>query len=492
MVWVLAPFIALSWANRVSKHWSSITRVALDWGTLLIALSCLVIYANASLRPPKAQAASGFIAVPPASWLIIGTFVPFLALLSGRKTPRPRWIMKSVTLLALFVSLTVWALFALLWLERRSELALPAPTGPFAVGRVIYVWKDDTNIDTMAPVPGTKRELLVWIWYPATGESRPMTDYLPAQVRMPVDRADASPLKFLTRDLSKVLVQSIDNADVSPKELNYPVVIMRAGASASVVNYSTLATDLASHGYIVVGFDAPYRTSTVVFPDGRVVNRLPQNDPEQLAGQADMTGINKVLVAWTADMAFVIDRLEQLNTEPSGKFTGRLDTTRVGVFGHSFGGAQALQFCHDDPRCKAGIDIDGRPLGNVVQEGIRQPFLFVVSAQIHSSDAESRQVKAEIDSIYRRLPVDGRLFVAIRGANHYTFSDDGAFLKSALVRQTLRIFGMLKIDGRRQVAVTASCLHDFFDAFLKNKSDSRLKISPERYPEIEFIEWRDE
>jgi hypothetical protein len=31
----------------------------------------------------------------------------------------------------------------------------------------------------------------------------------------------------------------------------------RAGASAGVVGYSTLAEDLASHGYVVVGFDAP-------------------------------------------------------------------------------------------------------------------------------------------------------------------------------------------------------------------------------------------
>jgi predicted dienelactone hydrolase len=63
---------------------------------------------------------------------------------------------------------------------------------------------------------------------------------------------------------------------------------MRAGASAEVANYSILAEDLASHGYVVVGFDAPYRTYVVVFPDGRVMRRTPENNPElclERAGQ---------------------------------------------------------------------------------------------------------------------------------------------------------------------------------------------------------------
>lgn len=45
------------------------------------------------------------------------------------------------------------------------ELSLPTPTGLFVVGRTIYDWIDDVHGDAMAPVPGTKRELLVWIWY---------------------------------------------------------------------------------------------------------------------------------------------------------------------------------------------------------------------------------------------------------------------------------------------------------------------------------------
>jgi predicted dienelactone hydrolase len=249
---------------------------------------------------------------------------------------------------------------------------------------VIYAWADDATLDALAPVPGTKRELLAWIWYPsvAGGQSVVIDDYVPAPMRAAAGPARGV-LSFLTRDPSKVHAHSARNSDVSPQQRSYPVVIMRAGASAGVMNYTTLAEDLASHGYVVVGFDAPYRNGVVVFPDGRVMRETPENNPELCAerkGEERARCINKLLAAWTADIAFVLDRLERLNTsDASDKFMGRLDMTRVGVFGDSFGGAQAAQFCHDDSRCKAGIDIDGRPFGSVIREGIYRPFMFLLS-----------------------------------------------------------------------------------------------------------------
>jgi len=395
--------------------------------------------------------------------------------------------------LALLGVLGVGALLGALWLERRTELTLPEPTGPFAVGRALYDWVDDKTLDALAPVPGTKRELLVWIWYPsAAGQSGAVVDdYVPASVRAPAGRV-GGPLVFrlLTRDLSKVHGHSLRNADVSPQERSYPVVILRAGASVGVANYSTLAEDLASHGYVVVGFDAPYRTIEVVFPDGRVIARRPEYNPELFSGEELTRLAKKLLAAWTADIAFVLDQLERLNaSDASGKFTGRLDMTRVGVFGHSFGGATAAQFCSQDSRCKAGIDVDGSLHGSVVQTGIHKPFMFLLSDHgDFSSGAEVRQIQADIQSVYNRLPADGRLRIAIRGANHFTFSDDGALLKSDIARRVLRLLGMLGIDGRRQLAVTAYCVRSFFDVYLKRASVPRLKISSTLYPEIQVLE----
>src|SRR5713101_5954749 len=105
-----------------------------------------------------------------------------------------RRIFKGFAVMAMLVVLGVGALLASLWLERRTEITLPAPTGSFAVGRAVYDWTDDANLDTLAPVPGTKRELLVWIWYPAVAgpSGAVVDDYVPAAVRAPAGRASGA------------------------------------------------------------------------------------------------------------------------------------------------------------------------------------------------------------------------------------------------------------------------------------------------------------
>jgi pimeloyl-ACP methyl ester carboxylesterase len=395
--------------------------------------------------------------------------------------------------LALLGVLGIGALFTFLWLEQRSAATLPTPTGQFAVGRAIQDWTDSLTSDTLAPVPGAKRELLVWMWYPAAaGTSAAVDEHLPRELRPKAEEAGGANIwTLLTRDASKIRGHSIRNPDVSPQAQSYPLVIFRAGASSGVLNYSTLVEDLASHGYVVVGFDAPYRTARVTFPDGRVMSRTDENNPEAcvVSDRARMERcVSRVLTAWTSDIAFVLDRLARLNaSDSSGKFTGRLDMTRVGVFGHSLGGAVAAQFCHEDSRCRAGIDIDGAPHGNVIHAGLRQPFMFLLSDHGDESDPASNQIRTDIQSIYERIPPDRRLHVTIRGAFHYIFSDDGAVMKSSVVRGLLRVFGRLGMSGRRQLAVTAYCVRTFFDAYLEGDGASRPNLASPLYPEVQVL-----
>lgn len=231
-------------------------------------------------------------------------------------------------------------------------------------------------------------------------------------------------IKLLNRDTSKVHAHSIRDADLSPLQRSYPVVLMRPGGAALTLGYSTLAEDLASHGYVVVGFDVPYRSLAVVLPDRKAIFRTPENNFDLAGGPGEERLANRLLQAWVADASFALDQVEGLNeSDPSSRFKGRLDMQRVGAFGHSLGGATALQFCHDDARCRAAIDVDGLVLGSVVREGLNKPFLFILSDHKGEPDSESRPVLANIRSVYDRLPADGRLMITIHGGDHFGFSD---------------------------------------------------------------------
>lgn len=153
-------------------------------------------------------------------------------------------------------------------------------------------------------------------------------------------------------------------------------------------------------------------------------------------------------------------------------------------FGQSFGGAQSLQFCRDDLRCKAGIDIDGAPYGSVVQEGLKQLFMIILSDHSREmSDPAGRQIAANLESVYRHLP-NSRLFVVIRGANHFSFSDH-ILLKSRYVIWTLQRIGFGDLPPRCGLAITRDYVHTFFDVYLKQTTPaSALNQLSTKYPEV--------
>jgi hypothetical protein len=57
------------------------------------------------------------------------------------------------------------------------------------------------------------------------------------------------------------------------------------------------------------------------------------------------------------------------------------------------------------------------------------------------------------------LPANGRLLVMIRGANHFTFSDDGALLKSGLLRSILRLFVTSTIEYSKDPSQVGTTFH---------------------------------
>ncbi len=393
-----------------------------------------------------------------------------------------RRLARILLILLLIFMLIIISCISFVEIRLHQDLMLPAPTGPYAIGRMEYDWIDQSRIDVLAPHAGTKRELVVWSWYPAMrvpgAQSAP---YLPQKWEQLSDQQRGFLGQQLIQSSHSIQTHSIDHAPLATDATHYPVLIFEPGLGNMPTQYTTLLEDLASHGYIIFAITPTYSADVVVFPDGRVAEATP-------AGKLDtdtnlQAAGNQLVQIWAKDVSFVMDQLGRLNATPGNLFSGHLDLARLGVFGHSFGGATAAQVCHMDARCKAGMDIDGDLFGDVVQTGLNKPFMVIQHDMGACSDPDCRSFQNEIHEILNTVPKGMGYNISIKGTQHFNFSDYAAHS----ITLTLRLLGVLgPIDGVRGLQITRAYVHAFFDTHLNNTPSSLLQGPASAYPEVQF------
>src|SRR5260370_25323496 len=102
------------------------------------------------------------------------------------------------------------------------------------------------------------------------------------------------------------------------------------------------------------------------------------------------------------DARFVLDEMERWNRPDSTELlAGRMDLTRVGVFGHSFGGSLAASLCLAEPRVVAGINMDCWTFGKAEKTGIAKPVFFMNSGDGRGPD------RAELNKLSGAARVEG-------------------------------------------------------------------------------------
>lgn len=345
----------------------------------------------------------------------------------------------------------VLLLFIGVWVEHALPIELPHPSGPLPVGRTSR---------TLGP------GLVAWIWYPARHAER-VAPYLPDSVRERWTRERPSIINLLTRNFARVRAHGVFDAPFNGDTTRSPVILFRAGGGGGALGFTSMFEELASRGYVVVALEGGTG-----------------GNPEACVGRADEDACaTKLINTAVTAMGSAIDQLATVSSNDP-LLGGHLDLKSLGVFGHSFGGAQSLAFCAADARCTAGVNIDGRLFGSLERSTVTVPFMWLLSDHGSAQDSASRQIMAQIQSVYERQPASNRIRVVIRGANHFTFSEDGAMLKSGVLRGIMRLSGILGIGGRRQVEVASYAVGSFFDAWLRHAGDAEGALASTSFPEI--------
>ena len=164
---------------------------------------------------------------------------------------------------------------------------------------------------------------------------------------------------------------------------------------------------------------------------------------------------------WVDDTRLVLDRLSSLSSgTAAGMLARRLDMARIGVGGHSMGGVVAGEFCVEDGRCRAGLNLDGIPqFGRMIDRPLDRPFLMVYSARPGRLGAS--------DVIYRRAEPYYRVDIA--NTLHLDFSDM-TFWGGPL--RALNAFGSLAPE--RITEITRAVVLQYFDQVLLGRPSQLL------------------
>lgn len=306
---------------------------------------------------------------------------------------------------------TVTAGVALPWL--LPVLQLPAPPGPHRVGSLWLVVKDTTRRERFGPAAGGPREFPVRVWYPAAPAATGPT--MPYATTREMQAVGLIPATFARQAL---LVKTHALANAPADSGRHPVLVFSHGFTSYAAQNTPQMEALASLGYIVASIAHPGEAWWAPFPDGRgipmdtgVMNTMAREakaaqakgDPTKMMDSLKRTlagpdraerqsAFRRLLeltpeplrsqsvAQWAADTRALVDHLEQLEAAPgSWPLAGRLDLAHLGVFGMSYGGATAGEFCRQDPRCKAGINLDGGMYGGLVDDSLSVPFLTLSS-----------------------------------------------------------------------------------------------------------------
>ena len=359
-------------------------------------------------------------------------------------------------------------------LSTVAYLRLPMPTGEFGVGRDAAVWTDPSRGEAHTAAPGDMRQVRAVAWYPTDGSGATGGPYM-SDVETIADGLVASgelgPIEVVA--LRAAGSNAVDGAPLSASAARWPVVILSPGNATNVEFYGTLAEELASHGYAVVGIDHPYQVTAVALLDGSVaVYEGDDRAPGQLTGPDGRAA--KKIAERVADVRFVLDRLENGADGLAGLDGRALDLEHIAVVGHSNGGVAAAELCAGDPRVDACLNIDGMlaggPFSAATPVAPSKPFMFLTKeAELHP--VLRALFEAGGDQTYR---------VVVPAASHGAFADGPRFVPR-----------FLPLDGEadRTLRVTRGLAVAFLDHVLRGapqtvlgKVDAPTDVLLEVYP----------
>jgi len=323
---------------------------------------------------------------------------------------------------------------------------------PFARGRCPVGVRTIEAFDS-----GRDRRFPVEVWYPAASQHAGQ-DIAPETQDVFTD-----PLRNVPR--SQMAVR-----DAVTRGGTYPLVLFSHSSGNDRRQSTSLCTHLASHGYVVAALDHSERIAAELSPKNGETD-------EQKATRWKAVIANRV-----PDIRFLLHHLLGAEWESEA----RIDPTRIGIAGHSFGGWTALAAIDTVRSIQAVVAL--APAG----ASERRPGILPVElAFAWGRDVPTLYLVAEDDTslplagmweLFERTPATKRM-VILRRADHLHFMDDVEALHET-VRTMPATGGLLRIQqqmrpvaelcpGEQANVFVGGLTLSHMDAALKQREEAR-------------------
>ena len=349
------------------------------------------------------------------------------------------------------------------------------PTGNFQIGQRTCFYNKKNS--------GNGRFLSFQIWYPTDFNSEDKLPFRTEEVISSASEFLGFP-SFTTSYFSEIESHTALNAPTIPNK-SFPVLIYNHGYGGFTQVYQTVFEDLVSHGYIVVSIGHENESALLIKENGEVLpntldnefylkrapelngaeigrwqsvilnSNITEENTEAYQKMLELTPLhNESTNLWESDTRAAIDKLEEINNEGKN-LSGIFDLNRIGIFGHSLGGATAGQMSFGNTPIKAGINLDGFQFGDLFYNKLEVPFLFVSSNQEGDSYLRaSTFIQNSKQDCYQ---------ISIKGFSHDNFTD-------------LKFIAEGDVEA---MELQRTLVKSFFDKYLKDKAISLAGLEKE-------------
>lgn len=273
---------------------------------------------------------------------------------------------------------------------------------------------------------------------------------------------------------------------------SFPLIIFSHGAFGYYQSNTSTYMELASHGYVVISMDHPYHSFFTEDTEGNLITVDPEFMQEvMLVNQEDISEeeVFNLSCKWmeirTGDMNFVLDSVKEAvdddtqvdewfveSEEVKNAITDLLsmiNTEKIGLTGHSMGGATSVTIGRTRDDISAVIDLDGTMLGEQIgyENGEYQYYedaypvpLMVVDNEEHYKQGDDSGLLYVNGFILENAVESTHTYIA--GSGHMNFTDLPLF--SPVLSSLL---GTGTVDATECVLEMNEMVLQFFDAYLK-------------------------